>query len=87
MHADIVCGLQFWIQSSIQPAWRAIISSHQVQCKIPIFVALLRKNTYVFLESCRKSNNIWLRALMQSQSDCLYSSLFFEHYNRIFLCE
>ena len=33
----------------------------------------------------RKSNNVWLRALMQS--DCLYSSLFFEHYNRILLCE
>ena len=28
---------------------------------------------------------VWLRALMQS--DCLYSSLFFEHYNRILLCE
>jgi len=28
---------------------------------------------------------LWLRALMQS--DCLHSSLFFEHYNRILLCE
>jgi len=34
---------------------------------------------------CKKSNNICSRALMQS--DCLYSSLFFEHYNRILLCE
>jgi len=49
------------------------------------FEALLRKYTYLFLERCRKSNNIWLRALMQS--DCLYSSLFFEHYDRISLCE
>jgi len=57
----------------------------QVQCNIPTFEALLRKYTYLFLERCRKSNNIWLRALMQS--DCLYSSLFFEHYNRILLCE
>jgi len=32
-----------------------------------------------------KSNDIWLRALMQS--DCLYSPVFFEHYNRILLCE
>ena len=41
---------------------------------------LCYKNTQnLFLERCRKSNNIWLRALMQS--DCLYSSLFFEHYN------
>jgi len=42
-----------------------------------------RKYKYLFLERCRKSNNVWLRSLMQS--DCLYSSLFFEHYNRILL--
>ena len=65
--------------------WRASVSSHKVQCNIPTFEALLRKYTYLFLERCRKSNNVWLRALMQS--DCLYSSLFFEHYNRILLCE
>jgi len=64
---------------------RASVTSHQVQCNIPTFEAPLRKNTFLFLERCRKSNNIWLRALMQS--DCLYSSLFFEHYNRILLCE
>jgi len=57
--------------------WRASITSHQVQCNIPTIDALQRKNTYLFLERCRKSNNIWLRTLMQS--DCLYSSLFFEH--------
>jgi len=65
--------------------WRGSVSSHQVQCNIPTFEALLRKYTYLYLERCRKSNNIWLRALMQS--DCLYSSLFFEHYNRILLCD
>jgi len=65
--------------------WRASFSSHQVQCNIPTFEALLRKYKYLFLERCRKSNNIWLRALMQP--DCLYSSLFFEHYNRILLYE
>ena len=43
------------------------------------------KYKYLFLKRCRKSNNVWLHALMQS--DCLYSSLFFEHYNRILLCE
>jgi len=52
--------------------WRASVSSNQVQFNIPTFEALLRKYTYLFLERCRKSNNIWLRALMQS--DCLYSS-------------
>jgi len=65
--------------------WRASVSSHQVQCNIPTFEALLRKFTHLFLERCRKVSNIWLRALMQS--DCLYSSLFFEHYNRILLFE
>jgi len=39
---------------------------------------------YLFLERC-KSNNVWLPAL--TQSDCLYSSLFFEHYNRLLLCD
>jgi len=65
--------------------WGASVSNHQVQCNIPTFEALLRKYTYLFLERCRKSNNVWLRALMQS--DCLYSSLFFEHYDRILLCD
>ena len=65
--------------------WRASASSHQLQCNIPTFEALLRKYKYLFLERCRKSNNVWLRALMQS--DCLYSSLLFEHYNRILFRE
>jgi len=60
-------------------------SNHQVQCNIPTFEALLRKYKHLFLERCRKSNNILLRALMHS--DYLYSSLSFEHYNRILLCE
>jgi len=65
--------------------WRASVSSHHFQCCIPTFEGLLRTNTYLFLERCRKCNNIRLSALMQS--DCLYSSLFVEHYNRILLCE
>ena len=52
---------------------------------IPTFEALLRKNVYLFLNGAKKSNNVWLRALMQS--DCLYPSLFFEHYKRILLCD
>jgi len=39
--------------------WRASVSSHQVQCNIPTFEAVLRKNMYLFLERCRKSNNQW----------------------------
>jgi len=62
-----------------------VVMTHQVQCNIPTFEALLRKNRYLFLERCRRSNNVWLSAL--TQSDCLYSSLFFGHYNRILLCE
>jgi len=66
--------------------------THQYILFAPLFLhlkhfeaAALRKNKYLFLERCRKSNNIWLRALMQS--DCLYSSLYFEHYSRILRCE
>ena len=72
----------FGCRSLYNLPWRASVSSHQVQCNIT-FEALLCKYKYLFLERCRKSNNVWLRALMQS--DCLYSSLFFEHYNRILL--
>ena len=53
--------------------WRASVSSHQVQYKIPTFEALLRKCKYLFLERCRKSNNVWLRALMQSDCTRHYS--------------
>jgi len=70
---------------TILDAGLASVSNHQVQCSIPTFEELLRKYTYLFLKRCRKSNNVWLRALMQS--DGLYLSLFFEHYNRISLCE
>jgi len=63
--------------------WKASVRSHQVHWNIPTFCAPVRKNKYLFLETCTKSNNVWLRALMQS--DCLYSSLFFEHDNRVSL--
>jgi len=39
--------------------WRASASSHQVQCNIPIFEALLCIYKYLFLERCRKSNNLY----------------------------
>ena len=61
---------------SLHLPWTSV-GSHQVQCNIRTFEALLRKNVYLFLERWKKSNSTWLRALMQS--DCLYSS-FFEHY-------
>jgi len=83
MHADI--AYNFGCRALYNLPWRASVSSHQVQCNIPTLEALLRKNTYLFLERCRKSNNVQLHALMQS--DCLYSSLFLEHYNCIMLCE
>ena len=61
---------------------RASVSGHQVQCHIPTFDVLLRKQVYLFLERCKKSNNVWwVQALMQS--DCLFQSPFFDHYNRV----
>jgi len=38
--------------------WRGSVSSHQIQRNIPTFEALLRKYKYLFLERCRKSNNV-----------------------------
>jgi len=60
---------------------RASVGIHQVKCNIPTLRPYCEQNIYQFLERCRNSNNAFLRALMQS--DYLYSSLFFEHYNRI----
>jgi len=35
-----------------------VVMTHQVQCKIPAFEAVLRKNMHLFLERCRRSNNV-----------------------------
>ena len=67
-------GCNFRCRALCNLPWTASVSSHQVQCNIPTFEALLRKNVYLFFERRRKSNNIWLHGLMQS--DYLYSSLF-----------
>ena len=75
----------FWCRALYNLPWWASVSNRQVQCNIPTFEALFRKNAYLFLERCRKSNSIWLRILIQS--DCLYSSLFFEYYNHILLSD
>ena len=34
-----------------------VVMTHQVQCNIPTFEAVLRKNMNLFLERCRRSNN------------------------------
>jgi len=60
--------------------WRASVSSHD-SCNIPTFEALLRKNMHLFLERCKRSNNVMVACFDAVR--LLYSSLFFEHYNRI----
>jgi len=55
----LVCN--FWCKALYNLPWRASVSSHQVQRKIPAFDTSLWKNVYLFLERCRKSNNGWLR--------------------------
>jgi len=35
-----------------------VVITHQVQCNIPTFEALLRKNMPLFLERCRRSDNV-----------------------------
>ena len=44
-----------------------------------------RKNMHLFLEKCRRSNNVMV-ACFDAVRSYIYSSLFFEHYNRILLC-
>jgi len=75
----LVAGLHTTCRSEL-----VSVGSLQVPRNIPTFEALLKKNVYLFLERFKKSKNVWLRALMQS--DCLYS-FFFEDYNRILLCD
>jgi len=59
--------------------------THEVQYNIPTFEALLRKNRYLFIERCRRSNNVMVACF--DAVTLLYSCFFFEHYNRILLCE
>jgi len=35
-----------------------VVMTHQVQCNIPTFEAVLRKNMHLFLKRCRRSNNV-----------------------------
>ena len=49
------------------PGKRVLVATKFNVTFLPLTEALLRKYTYLFLERCRKSNKVWLRALMQSR--------------------
>jgi len=59
-----------------------VVVTHQVQCNIPTFEAVLRKNMHLFLERCRRSNNVIVACFDAVRF--LYSSLFFQQYKRIY---
>ena len=40
-----------------------VVMTHQVRCNIPTFEALLRKNMHLFLERCRRSNNVMVACI------------------------
>ena len=84
-NCQTISGLWFWVLGSIQPSVASECLQSSGSMQHSYLETLLWKNIYHFLERCRNSNNVWLRALMQS--DCLNPSLFFEHYNRILLCD
>jgi len=61
-----------------------VVMTRQVQCNIPTFEALLRKNMYLFLERCRSDN------VMVACFDAVRLFIFvliLEHHNRILLCD
>jgi len=65
--------------------WRASVSSHQVQCNIPTFEALLRKYTSCFSKDAENLTT-YGDVLWRSQIVCI-RPYFFEHYNRVLHCE
>jgi len=40
--------------------WRVSVSSQHIQCNMPTFKALLRKNIYLFFKRYTKPNNVQL---------------------------
>jgi len=62
-----------------------VVMTHQVQCNIPTFEAVFKRICTYFSKDAEGLLTYWLPAL--TQLDCLYSSLFFEHYNHILLCD
>ena len=86
-HACRDCGWHIVLVAEFYttcPGERVLVATKFNVTFLPLRLCYVNTST-LFLERCRKSNNLWLRALMQS--DCLYLSLFFEHYNRILLCD
>jgi len=61
------------------------VMTHQLQCNISTFEAVLRKNVHLFLQRCRRSNNAMVACFDAVR--LLHSSLFFEYCNRILLCD
>ena len=86
-HACRDCGWHIILVAELYatcPGERVLVATKFNVTFLPLRLCYV-KYKYLFLERCRKSNNVWVSALMQP--DCLYSSLFFEHYNRILLCD
>jgi len=63
--------------------WRASVSSHQIQYNISTLEAFLRNMSTCFLNDAESQQHMVGSLCALMQSDCFYSSLFFEHYNRI----
>jgi len=73
-HACRDCGWHIILVAELYttcPGERVLVATKFNVTFLPLRLCYV--NT-LFLERCRKSNNVWLRALRQS--DCLYSSLF-----------
>jgi len=67
-------------------SWRASVGSHLVQYNIPTFEALLRKNV-IFSKKMLDSLTTYGCVLRCCQIVYTIFAPFFEHYNRILLCD
>jgi len=63
-----------------------IVMTQQVQCNIPTFEALLRINMHLFLERCRRSNNVMV-ACFDAVRLFIFFLILWTLYKRILLCD
>jgi len=90
-HACIDCVWPIILDAGFYTTCRGervlVAMTHQVQCNIPTFEAVLRKNMHLFLERCRRSNNVMVACFDAVRLFTFFLILWTLQYNRILLCD